>query len=200
MRIARINHAAVGLILLLAAATNVGCAFGDRHVDPNYRPVMSLHARSSQSVDIHPFSSSREVKNEKQIGQVRNGYNMVTAKVYTNAADAATLVNQALAEELSHAGFTVRRDAPADNASASSVEGTLEEFLTDIGMGGYKTTIRVRLIVNKNGTIRLDKVFDVEDGGAGITASKSEYEEMAQSALTKLMRRAIPEVIPALDG
>ena len=184
---------------ILACGT-CGCAFGDRRVEATYRPVMSIKARAPQAVDVPPFASKRGLKNEAQIGQVRNTFGMVTAKVFTRSGDAAGWVRRALADELTAAGYTVNGGAAPAAAAATVVNGTLEEFMSDVGSDGFSTRLRVRLVVTRDGTSRLDKSFDVEDGGSGLTASAGEYQEVCQAALTKLMRRAMPEVIAAIEG
>jgi hypothetical protein len=181
------------------ACGTFGCAFGDRRVETTYRPVMSIKARAPQAVDVPPFASKRGLKNEAQIGQVRNNFGMVTAKVFTKSGDAAGWVRRALNDELAAAGYTVNRGATPATPAATVINGTLEEFMSDVGFDGFSTRLRVRLVVTQYGTARLDKSFDVEDGGSGLTASAGEYQEVCQAALTKLMRRAVPEVIAAIE-
>jgi hypothetical protein len=65
--------------------------------------------------------------------------------------------------QLSAAGYTVNGiAAPAGAAgeaatSAMVVKGTLEEFMSDVGLDGFSTRLRVRLVVVHFSNIRLDK-------------------------------------------
>src|SRR5687768_6242143 len=76
------------VIAAILACGACGCAFGDRHVAPTYQPVMSIKAGAPQAVNVPPFASKRGLKNEAQIGRVRNTYGMATAKVFTKSGDA----------------------------------------------------------------------------------------------------------------
>jgi hypothetical protein len=189
------------LAALLCLLVTGGCAFGDRQVALTYQPVMSIKARAPLTVDVRPFQSARGMDDEKKIGQVRNGYGMVTAKVLSTSGDAPEWVRKALADELANAGFKVARpDAPTSSSGAVSVGGTLNEFMTDMSLGGYDTRIRATFTVARNGIKKLEKEFTVQDGGSGITGSPDEYHTVAKAALTKLMRKALPEIIAAIEN
>lgn len=137
---------------------------------------------------------------------MRNGYGMVTAKVLSTDGGAPEWVRRALGDELANAGFVVSRTAApgqqAGNWSSGgiTIDGVVNEFMTDMQMEGFQTRIRVRLTVKRYGATRLDKDFYGDDGGSGITGSSDEYQAAIKAGLTKLMRRAIPEVIAAIQG
>jgi len=74
--------------MMVMALISAGCAFGDRHAPIEYSPVMGIKAKAPATVDIRPFQSTRGLSDERQIGQVRNGYMTVTAKVFCENGDA----------------------------------------------------------------------------------------------------------------
>jgi hypothetical protein len=158
------------IIVLFAAA---GC--GDTGAI-NYRPVMTLKARLPQNVAVQPFVMAPEMKGTR------------------DAESKTRAVERALIAELAQAGYRL------EGGGGVVVDGTVKEFKTTMGMGGYDTRIRVRMVVARNSAVRLDKEFDIQDGGAGITGTASEQQNMGQAALEKLMRRAVPEVVAAIDG
>ncbi|HEY7116420.1 MAG TPA: hypothetical protein VH475_07540 [Tepidisphaeraceae bacterium] len=166
---------------------------------------MGIKASSPIAVEVKPFRSERGQEDEAKIGQVRNGYGMATAKVLSTDGDAGEWIRRALTDELVHAGFSVSQsNAPSGAASAgrvggTTVSGTVIEFMTDMGWQGYQTRIRVKCIVTRYGQERLNKEFAVEDGGSGITGSSGEYRDVLTAALTKLMRKAVPDVIAAIE-
>jgi hypothetical protein len=177
-----------------------GCAFGDRHVTWDYRPVMNIKAFSPIRVQLCQFQSSRGLSDERKIGQLRNGFHMVTAKVLCEEGNAPEWVRRALAAELTHAGFEIVNPPLAVSKDDDVViTGTMNEFLTDISLQ-FTTYIRVTLVVTKRGQVNLTKEFSVEEGGASLTASSSEYQRLTTAALTKLMRRAVSEVIAAIEN
>ena len=187
--------------MMVAALNAGGCAFGDRHVPIDYQPVMKIKAKAPADVDILPFQSARGLSDERQIGQVRNTYMMVTAKVFCENGDAMEWVHRALAAELASAGF--RTGGPASSQPtplAVTIAGTVHEFLTDVGYNGFHTRLLVRFVVTKNGATKLEKDYLVDDGGSGLTGSADEYQAITIKAIEKLMRRAVPDIIAAIEG
>ena len=177
-----------GLLLLLSLGS-AGCSVGPTRAAPNYRPVMSISARSPQPVEVRPFTGTPGPAD--------------SSKARKFFADAPVFVQKATADELAHAGHAVTRTGVSSSsftAPTVSVDGTVEEFFTDQTMGGYDTHVRVRFRVSRGGSTLLDKQYEVREGGAGITATTSEYANIAQDALTKLMRKAIPDLLAAIDG
>jgi len=176
----------------VAASGGAGCNVGPTHATPNYRPVMTLKARAPQSVEVRAFAADA--------GPVDSSK---ARKVFANAPQ---FIAKALADELANAGYSVTRSGVSSSsavtlAPAVIVDGTVEEFFTDQTMSGYQTHVRVHLRVSgRGGAVLLDKDYEIQDGGAGITASTGEYEDMAGNALTKLMRKAVPDVVAAIDG
>jgi hypothetical protein len=152
-----------------------GCAPHGPPLPQKYTPVMNLKAHVPQRVTVPPFQITREIDN-----------------------DAAEWIRNAVVAELEHAGFIVLPEAPPQT-SQPIVAGSLKEFEVEMRLDGYRTRIRLNLTVSRQGNLRLDKEYEVSDGGSGITGSANEHRVVITNAVTKLMRRSIPDVISALD-
>ena len=188
---------AILVVILVTVASGAGCAFGDRSVRYDYKPVMSLKAATPRPVVVLPILSGRNLTDERQIGQVRNGYGMITAKVLCADGDASAWVRRALSAELEQTGYSIT-ESPVPPEQGVSVGGTVREFNTDMYVS-FTTRLRVQFVVKRGNKTTLDKEFVVDEGGSGLVASAGEYEELTTAALKKLMRRAIPEIVAAID-
>jgi hypothetical protein len=177
-------------LLAFAAAASVGCASGARGLFVSYQPVMTVKARAPVPVTLPPFSVTADDPNNKT-GRVRNPPD----------ATAVENVRQAYLAELAQAGFTFTNTAAAAAAPTGGVvvRGTVGEFATDLTMGGYDTRLRARVVVTRDGVTRLDREYAIRDGGSGLTGSRDEYRTVINAALTKLMRKSVPDVIAAIQ-
>jgi hypothetical protein len=178
----------------IAVCGGAGCNVGPTQATPQYHPVMTIKARAPQSVEVWTFAGSAGPADPSK-----------ARKFFANAPQ---FVSKALADELANAGYAVTRSnesSPSSTAAGVLVEGAVEQFFTDQTMSGYDTHVRVHLRVGGRGgggggAVLLEKDYEIQDGGSGITASTGEYEDMAGNALAKLMRKAIPDVVAAIGG
>ncbi len=185
--------------LLLPALLTVvfvsGCALGDRKIALRYQPAAAATGGTGQKVAVVKFVDRRD---KQEIGEVRNGYGMKTAKVYAEGQDVGAWVANALSDELTQAGFAVQKfnDAAPPEVSIAITgfvpEAYIRMFLQE------RCTIRANITVQKAGVVLLNKEYQGECKKVAWTASTGEYEAAMQGALQDLMKKSVPEIVAAI--
>jgi len=182
-------------LLFVVAATN-GCAFGDRNVALKYTPVTKISARALPDVAVVKLA---DVRSREEVGEVRNGYGMKTATVWARNQDVGAWVANALCQELTGVGCRVEKyeDAPPPGADAS-VTGEVTEVYAKMFMSS-RATVKADLCVQKAGVVVLNEEYTGKHSVLALTASTGEYEKVLQGALQDLMKKAVPEIVAALE-
>jgi hypothetical protein len=181
----------------MMAISLVGCAFGDRHVSLAYQPVGTVRTSTTASIAVIKFQDQRR---RQEIGQVRNGWGMVTAKVTIGNQDAGLWLANALADELSQAGFKVTKFTSAPESSEDIViEGMITDIFVDMFMT-YNGRIESRIVAKKGGSVLVDRVFLAQQNNVAWWGSAKEYEQVVNKAAQDLMKRILPEIVAAVEG
>jgi hypothetical protein len=191
----RIYCASLMGIGIMLAAMNTGCALGDRKIALLYKPVTKVEAKSSENIAIVRF---KDLRTNPDVGEVRNGYGMKTARVIAEGQDVGAWVANALADELSTAGFQVTKFndfAPPDITIA--ITGTVTEAYTKMYFNST-ATVRVKVNVTKAGVSVLSKEYSGKHAVLALLVSPGEYEQALQGALQNLMKNLVPDIIEAI--
>lgn len=118
------------LLCLLATLIGWGCAFGNRHVELSYPPERkdtgpaeavagpAPEPFGDAFLNVTPFNDIRE--NMVEVGCVRNGFGMKTAKVIADN-DVADWITEAVIMELKNAGYSVVKVTSAEEAESGPV-------------------------------------------------------------------------------
>jgi len=181
----------IGIVL---AAMSAGCAMGNREIALTYKPVANMKGANSASIAIVKFADSRKTE---EVGEVRNGYGMKTASVYAKGQDVGAWVANAVADELTAAGYNITKYndfAPPD--SQISITGNVLEAYTKMYMSST-CTIRATINVSKGNVPVLSKEYSGKHGVLAILANTGEYENAMKGALQDMMKKCIPEIIEA---
>lgn len=184
------------ICLTILFCMQTGCAFGDRTVALDYRPVVEdVHAAGEMRVI--PFVDTRPDK--ARVGEVRNGFGMVTADVRIKN-DAGRWVTDALLAELRGCGIDATAVTSEDAGPAEYlVTGKLTEFHTSMYMR-YKTRIKLELSVTRGGASILAREYTGRANKLAVTASAGEYQDVMRAALQDAMRQMAPDLAEALAG
>ena len=169
----------------LVAATASGCAFGDRHVVLQYpppsggAPPLARAPRPGITIVVHHFTDSRP---RTPIGEVSNGFGMHTADVLAES-DVTAWVAQAIAHDLTAAGYTVRwasQDAAGEPVQMSGqvLDAYCKAYFS------YDADVSFSVQVSIDGKPVLTQLV-VGRGGAGVNmaATESGYGESLAIAL-----------------
>lgn len=189
--------------LLLVAAltmpvfvTMSGCAFGDRHVALKYEPVVEAGASKGQKIAIKKFEDLRQVKD---VGEVRNAYGMKTAKVLADNQDVGAWVANAMSEELTRAGFQVEKFSDVIPPEYDiQITGVATEAYTKMYFNAT-ATIRININVNKARMSVLSKEYSGTDAVLVVAVTPGEYENALQGALQDLMKKCVPDIMKAIQ-
>lgn len=180
------------LAALLAIATLSGCAFGDRKLTLSYEPRLTAKASKPHVVNVQTFADRRD---RQEVGRVRNGYGMVTAKVYAPGQNVGAWVADALAAELRAAGCKVVRDGSAP----ANISGTVTDAFGDL-VFMINANVDGDITVKRGGAVVLQKRYKGTNAAKlAWTGSGGEYQEGLKRALQDLLEQAVPEILRALE-
>jgi hypothetical protein len=198
------KYAAWILPAAVVCATSLGCAFGDRKIRLDYKPAGTLKTTAPCCVNIVTFEDGR---GSPEVGCVRNGYGMKTAKVLAmdpdgnqeKGQDIGAWVSKALAEELRQAGFEVREaDAPPTGEKVV-ITGKVLDVYADLHMT-IGTRIKVLVSITREGSpVVNNQVFSGDKSPLAWVASGGEYRSALEEALHDLMKTLIPVAIKAIE-
>jgi hypothetical protein len=169
---------------------------GNRNIALRYNPVLTIRGASSQKIAIVKFTDTRK---NPEVGEVRNAYGMKLASVLAKDQDVGAWVANALADELTKAGYDIQKfqdAAPPD--ITISITGSVPEAYTKMYMNS-RATVRANMTVTKADAIVSNKEYTGKASTFALTASTGEYENVMKKALQELMKQAVPEVIDAIE-
>jgi outer membrane lipoprotein SlyB len=179
-------------VALLSALSLSGCAFGDRNVSLRYESRLQQKAAKPHTVSVQTFSDKRD---RREVGRVRNGYGMVTAKVYAEGQNVGAWVADALAAELRAAGCKVVRGGSAP----ATISGTVTDAFGDL-VFMINANVEATMTMKRGGAVLLEKRFSGSNASKlAWNGSGREYEEGLNRALQDWMEQAVPEILKALD-
>jgi hypothetical protein len=185
-------------VLLIVGGLLAGCAFGERQAKLGYPPesnggaMASAQAASAGRGAVY-IGKFEDVRAEKRvIGHVRNGFGMKTAEVVP-LRDVPGWVREALAHELSAAGYEVMEGAPSDDAA--TISGDIVRVYCDAYFT-YDGEVMLRIETAKAGQSLLKKTY-TGTGSAGMNwgATGDSYSE----SLSLALRSALGQFIAELD-
>lgn len=186
----------VALFFASIACTTVagGCALGDRHIALVYQPCGQEKVAGSPTIAVVKFQDARQLE---EVGEVRNAYGMKLAKVYAKGQDAGAWAANALAEELTQAGFRVEKFEDAAPAGAPiAVTGTVTEAYVKMYLM-YGATTKVSVSVTKAGVPVLNKEYVGKGGGLAVLGTAGEYEAPLRTSLQQITKQMVPDIISA---
>lgn len=185
------------------------CAFTDRHVDlspPVAIQPSTVPPASPESTNIVTITRPQDLRPDPTtIGNIRNGYGMVTAQIRSNN-DVALWVANSLGAGLEQAGFRVER--------AETIETAQTPLAMDIGVSrvfaehtpGFftltgKGDVAAQIEVYRRGQRILRRVYAGKYETTDLMAmtSASEYQEFLNKAMEDLLQKAIPDLSHVLS-
>jgi hypothetical protein len=182
--------------ILTVATIFFGCAFGTRNIALRYEPSLTVKGANGKSIAIIKFEDIRE---NKDVGEVRNGYGMKTGKVKAKDQDVGAWVANALADELKRAGYNISKFTDAAPPEFTiAISGSVPEAYTKMFLNS-RATVRANITVKKVGVVVLNKEYTGKASTLAWTASTGEYEKVLENALKEIMKQAVPEVIAAIQ-
>ncbi len=208
----KVHHGQYLTVFLLITACSVllpACAFTDRHVSlapPQTIPQLAVAASPAQPGKVVSVARPQDLRPDPTtVGNIRNGYGMVTAQVRSNN-DVALWVTNSLVTGLEQAGYRVER--------AETVETTQTPLAIDVGVSrvfteyvpGFftisgKADIAAQIEIYKQGQRVLRRVYTgkYENTNLVVATSASEYQALLNEAMKDFLQKAIPDLTAVLD-
>lgn len=189
-------------LLFLVTMSAGGCAFGDRHVSLLYEPVDDTYA-VQERVAVVTFVDERPRDRLQDVGEVRNGYGMVTANVRIDTKkqqlenqDIGQWVANALVEELRRAGADVQCFDSAQAAAGYPVivSGSVSQLWVNMYMQ-YDAKIRTNVRITRNGEVVFEGPIKGDYETMAWFGSRSDYEKALRKTLQAWIRNTMPHLV-----
>lgn len=198
-------------ILVVPACSNFlgGCAFTDRHVNlapPTVMPQIAVPASTSASHRTVSIARPQDLRPDPTtVGNIRNGYGMVTAQVRSNN-DIPLWVTNSVIAGLEQAGFRVERVETVETAHTPvAIDIAVSRVFTEHAPGFFTLTakgdVAAQIEVYKQGKRILRRTYagKYEDPEFFVTTSSSEYQTLLDAAMKDFLQKAIPDLTGALS-
>jgi len=188
----------VGIIIVGSLVS--GCAFGDRQAKLGYPPIADDGAMAAQAAEAVPASRGdvyigafSDIRPDKTVvGHVRNGFGMKTAKVLPQR-EVTAWVHDALAHELSAAGYTIVEGAAAP-AGTTALSGDILRAYCDVYFT-YDGQVVLRIEAQKDGQALLNQSYS-GSGSAGVNwaATGDSFSESLSLALRQALQQFMADL------
>ncbi len=185
---------------LLFALAGTGCAFGDRHVTLTYEPAKDMTTKIDGQIAVVTFEDLRPRDRVQDVGEVRNGFGMVTADVRIdtkkdqgNIQDIGAWVADALSQELTLAGAAVRRVDSVSQASGYPVivSGTISKLWVNMYLQ-YDAKLRTDVKITRHGSVVFNEPVKGDHESLAFFLSKDEYQQALTKTLQDWIRKTVP--------
>lgn len=199
-----LRRSILALLLVVVFSCGTGCAFGTRDVELQYPPEENISSKLASEANAAPLAvqSGKEVllirfedkRTEKErIGQVRNTYGMVTAKVVA-ANDVSDWLTNALKTELENAGYQVRvSDAKEESSNTPVIKGEILTVFCDSYLT-YEGEVSLYVVVENNGQEILREKYSGKGGGINVIASSEGFGNALAMALQNAAKNFIGDL------
>jgi hypothetical protein len=186
------------------------CAFTDRHVNlvppstiPQFAP--SSPATDSQTGRVVSVAHPEDLRPDPTtVGNIRNGYGMVTAQVRSNN-DVTMWVANSLIGGLEQAGYRVERAETVETAQTPvaidiGVSRVFTEYVPGLFTINGKADVAAQVEVYKQGQRILRRVYTgkYENTNFVATTSASEYQALLNEAMKDFLQKAVPDLTSSL--
>jgi uncharacterized lipoprotein YajG len=185
-------------VVLCAAVSAAGCAFGTRQVTLSYHPVSEKSATKDTAVVVCIFDDART---EKNVGEVRNSYGIKTASaVLADGQDVGAWAANAVADELANRGYQITKiktGLPEEHEIL--IKGAVRKSYVRMGVFSVTAENEVAITVYRKGLPVLDEVFSGKRPVAMGFASSAEFAGGLEGAMQETLKQAIPKIEGAIQ-
>lgn len=198
------------LLVVLVLAGTAGCAFTDRRVNlapptsvPVIRPSSPNTTGAAKAINIARPQDLRP--DPTTVGNIKNGYGMVTAQVRSNN-DIPLWVTNSIIQGLERSGYTIERVETVDNAHHPvvidlAVSRVFTEhvpgFFTVTGSGDIVAQIEV--YKNSKRVHRRTYTGTYKDTGLVVSTSADAYQQLLDAAMKNFLQKTLPDLVRVLE-
>ena len=197
------------LSLILGLGSIFGCAFVDRRVTltpPTTIPQISTPSTPSTGEKTISVARPQDLRPDPTtVGNIRNGYGIVTAQVRSNT-DIPMWVTNSIIQGLERAGYRAERVETAETASTPvALDIAVSRVFTEHAPGFFRLTakgdVAAQVEVYKYGTRILRRTYTgkYENPEFFTTTSANEYQTLLDAAMKNFLQKALPDLVRVLD-
>ena len=197
------------LTFVLGSGNLLGCAFVDRRVTltpPTTTPqTFSTSASSSDKKEISIARPQDLRPDPTTVGNVRNGYGMVTASVRSNT-DIPMWVTNSIIQGLERSGFSVERAETVETAPTPvALDIAVSRAFTEHAPGFFtmkaKGDVAAQVEVYKDGRRIHRRTYagKIENPEFFVMTSANEYQTLLDAAMKDFLQKTLPDLVRVLD-
>ena len=197
------------LSLVLGSGNLLGCAFVDRRVTltpPTTIPQTFNSLISSSNKKEISVARPQDLRPDPTtVGNIRNGYGMVTASVRSNT-DIPMWVTNSIIQGLERAGFRVERAETVETAPTPvALDIAVSRASTEHAPGFFtmkaKGDVAAQVEVYKEGRRIHRRTYagKVENPEFFVTTSANEYQTLLDAAMKDFLQKTLPDLVRVLD-
>ena len=195
--------------LILFSGTMFGCAFTDRHVTltpPTTIPQTFSPSTPSANKKTISVARPQDLRPDPTtVGNIKNGYGMVTAQVRSNN-DIPMWVTNSIIQGLEQAGYRVERVETVETAlTPVAIDIAVSRAFTEHVAGFITVTgkgdIAAQIEVYRDGSRILRRMYagKYEDRNFFVSTSADAYQVLLDAAMKDFLRKTLTDLVSALD-
>lgn len=197
------------LSLILGSGSIFGCAFVDRRVTltpPTTIPQISTPSSPSSGERTISVARPQDLRPDPTtVGNIRNGYGIVTASVRSNT-DIPMWMASSIIQGLERTGFRIERVETVETASTPiALDIAVSRVFTEHAPGFLRLTakgdVAAQVEVYKDGTRILRRTYTgkYENPEFFTTTSANEYQTLLDAAMKDFLQKTLPDLVRVLD-
>jgi len=167
-----------------------GCAVFNAKPSLQYSTIVLKSNLVSGSAYVNDFKDSRPDKGTGIIGEISNGYGIKCGEV-KEPSDITAWVTNALKSELKNAGYET-----AESSKNMIINGEILSLCAS-SCYTYQATIYLKISVEKNSAVVLDKTYKGDSNKLDIL--QFSYKKGIEEALTASLQQAIGQLIEDIN-
>ncbi len=182
----------IRFITLTSLLSCIGCAFGTREVLLKNSVISSSDTTTAPRTHGVCFDGFSDERIQNNIGHVQNGYGMHTAEVVAQN-NVAQWINTELTNQLTAAGYVVRRNCPQDSA-ALVVGGKIVKVYTTAYMT-YLGEVTIDAMIKDRNRKLLERTYSGhKKSGANWAATSESFRDVLQQSLDMAISHFISDI------
>jgi hypothetical protein len=202
----RILKRILGIVALLVPVALAGCATADKNVRLDYHPTIDAVGGTGElyvAISAERDSLAKRSGVEWILGEIKDDDGKPLGKLLTNM-EPKGLVADAIIQELKAAGFKVKvvQSLPTDAAKGLVFSGITLKLneVEGVVKAQAKGSVQVKMEVWKGGAKVKQLDYEEATSNSVMRTNTENLDKTLQETVTAVTRRAIPDLMQALEN